>query len=95
MWRVGASGERLPSEQGADHKFRDFLQCYGLRRLLQCSSSNDFCAGHSRDSSRAGVSRNDSRARDSLKTNLVLTLILEAGCVLKVTFKGVTKLSSV
>ena len=30
VWRVGASREGLPSEQGTDHKFRDFLQWYGL-----------------------------------------------------------------
>ena len=30
MWRVGASREGLPSEQGINHKFRDFLQWYGF-----------------------------------------------------------------
>ena len=55
---------------------------------------NDVCADHSRDNSRAGVSRNDSRARDS-QTSPVLTLILETGCVLKLTSKEMTKLSSV
>ena len=73
MWRVGASCEGLPSEQGINHKFRDFLQWHGSHQLLQCSSSDDFCADHPRDNSRAGVSRddcagvsrNDSRVRDS------------------------------
>ena len=46
---------------------------------------NDFCADHSRDNSRA----------DTLEKNPVLTLILVTCCVLKVTFKEMTKLSSV
>ena len=37
MWRVGASCEGLPSEQGINHKFRDFLQWHGLHQLLQMS----------------------------------------------------------
>ena len=64
MWRVGASREGLPSEQGTDHKFRDFLQWYGLQRLLHRSSSKRFCAGHSRDNSRADDSRNESHVDD-------------------------------
>ena len=42
MWRVGASREGLPSEQGTDHKFRDFLQWYGLQRLFHRASSKRF-----------------------------------------------------
>ena len=42
LWRVGASREGLPSEQGTDHKFRDFLQWYGLQRLLHRTSSKRF-----------------------------------------------------
>ena len=54
----------------------------------------DFCADHSRDSSRAGVSRSDSRARDTpLETNPVRMLILETVCVLKLTFNEMMKLS--
>ena len=39
MWRVGASCEGMPSEQGNNHKFRDFLQWHGLQQFLRCPSS--------------------------------------------------------
>ena len=47
MWRVGTSREGLPSEQGTDHKFRDFLQWCGLQRLCNVHPRNDVCADHS------------------------------------------------
>ena len=64
MWRVGASREGLPSEQGTDHKFREFFSGMVCNDSCTVHPRNDFCADHSRDNSRAGVSRNDSHADD-------------------------------
>ena len=80
MWRVGASREGLPSEQGINHKFRDFLQWYGLQRLLQRSILETIFVliilGTilvlllPRNDSRARDSRNESRADDDSRNEL-------------------------
>ena len=82
-FQCGASCEGLPSEQGTDHKFRDS----GHPR-------NDFCAGQSRNISRAGVFET-TLMLVTLETNPVLKFILETSFLSMVTFKEMTKLSSV
>ena len=56
----------MPSEQGNDHKFRDFLQWHVCDESCAGDSRNDSCTGDSRNESRANV---DSRNEPCVKSD--------------------------
>ena len=102
MWRVGASLEGLPSEQGTDHTLSSVVwfattpAMFILETIFVLITPVTIFVLVFLETTLVLVTLETNPVLTmTLETHPVLTLFLETGCVLKVSFKEMTKLSSV